>query len=243
MERKVRVVQFGTGKMAVYTMRYVLEKGGEVVGAIDINPNVIGKDVGPIMGQGEIGVKVTDLKDAEEMLKQTRPDICIVETMSLLKDVEEALMLCARLGINAITTCEEAFFPWNSNPTVTKAIDEMAKKTGCTITGSGYQDIYWGQLITSIAGSTQKITKIKGSSSYNVEDYGIALAKAHGAGLTLDEFDKQVASVDRISDEERQKIIDSGDYLPSYMECKWLVMLKTWTNNKEPNTSNNSYNI
>ena len=217
MERKVRVVQFGTGKMAVYTMRYVLEKGGEVVGAIDINPNVIGKDVGPIMGQGEIGVKVTDLKDAEEMLKQTRPDICIVETMSLLKDVEEALMLCARLGINAITTCEEAFFPWNSNPTVTKAIDEMAKKTGCTITGSGYQDIYWGQLITSIAGSTQKITKIKGSSSYNVEDYGIALAKAHGAGLTLDEFDKQVASVDRISDEERQKIIDSGDYLPSYM--------------------------
>ena len=31
MERKVRVVQFGTGKMAVYTMRYVLEKGGEVL--------------------------------------------------------------------------------------------------------------------------------------------------------------------------------------------------------------------
>ena len=217
MDRKVRVVQFGTGKMAVYTMRYVMEKGGEVVGAIDVNPNVIGKDIGAIMGKEELGVKVTALENAEEMLRSTKPDICVVETMSLIKDVEEALMLCARLGINAITTCEEAFYPWNSNPSITKALDEMAKKTGCTITGSGYQDIYWGQLITSIAGSTQKITKIKGSSSYNVEDYGIALAKAHGAGLTLDEFDKQVASVDRISNEERQKIIESGEYLPSYM--------------------------
>ena len=217
MERKVRVVQFGTGKMAVYTMRYVLEKGGEVVGAIDVNPNVIGKDIGTIIGKENMGVKVTALDEAEEMLKTIKPDIAIVTTMSLIKDVKDSLMLCARLGINAITTCEEAFFPWNSNPAVTKEIDDMAKQTGCTITGSGYQDIYWGQLITSIAGSTHKITKIKGSSSYNVEDYGIALARAHGSGLTLDEFDKQVASVDRISDEERQKIIESGEYLPSYM--------------------------
>ena len=217
MDRKVKVVQFGTGKMAVYTMRYVYEKGGEVVGAIDVNPDVIGKDIGEIMGQEAKNVKVVSLEDAEEMIKTVKPDIAIVTTMSLIADVKDALMLCAKLGVNAITTCEEAFYPQNSNPAVTKELDEMAKKTGCTITGSGYQDIYWGQLISSIVGSTHKITKIQGSSSYNVEDYGIALAKAHGAGLTLDEFDKQVASVDRISDEERQKVIESGNYLPSYM--------------------------
>ena len=217
MENKVKVVQFGTGKMAKYTMRYVYEKGGEVVGVVDVNPAVIGKDIGEIIGCENKNVKVTSFEDAEAMLKEVKPDICVVETMSLIKDLEGPFMLCAKLGINAISTCEEAFFPWNSNPNLTKKIDELAKQTGCTITGSGYQDIYWGQLITSIAGSTQKITKIKGSTSYNVEDYGIALANAHGAGLTLDEFDKQVAIVDKISDEERNKIIQSGDYLPSYM--------------------------
>ena len=217
MERKVRVVQLGTGKMAKYTMRYVYEKGGEVVGAIDVNPEVIGKDIGEIIGCEEKGVVVTAFDKAEEMLKEVKPDIVIIETMSLLKDLEEPLMLCAKLGINAITTCEEAFYSWNSNPILTKKVDELAKQNGCTITGAGYQDIYWGQLITSIAGSTQSIKKIKGSSSYNVEDYGIALANAHGAGLTLEEFDKQVASVDKISDDERQKIIESGEYLPSYM--------------------------
>ena len=217
MNRKVKVVQFGTGKMAVYTMRYVYEKGGEVVGAIDVNPAVIGKDIGDIIGGEKKGVIVTSLEQAEEMMKQVKPDIAIVTTMSLIEDVKDALMLCAKLGVNAITTCEEAFYPQNSNPTVFKELDEMAKQTGCTIAGSGYQDIYWGQLISSVAGSTHKITKIKGSSSYNVEDYGIALAKAHGSGLTLEEFDKEVASVDRISDEERKKVIESGEYLPSYM--------------------------
>ena len=217
MERKVKVVQYGVGKMSLYTMRYVYEKGGEIVGAVDVNPSVIGKDIGEILGTENKGVKVVSAENAREMLQKVKPDIAIVTTMSLLKDLENPLLLCAELGINAITTCEEAFYPENSNPTLTNKINELAKKNNCTITGSGYQDIYWGQLISSIAGSTQKITKIKGSSSYNVEEYGIALAKAHGAGLSLEDFDKEVASVDKISNEERQKIIESGDYLPSYM--------------------------
>ena len=217
MDRKIKVIQYGVGKMSVYTMRYVYEKGAEIVGAIDVNPAVIGKDIGEIMGTENKGVKVVSVEDAEKMIQETKPDIAIVTTMSLIKDVEDALMLCAKLGVNAITTCEEAFYPMNSNPAITKKLDEMAKKTNCTITGSGYQDIYWGQLISSIAGSTHTIKKIKGSSSYNVEDYGIALAKAHGSGLTLEEFDKQVASVDRISDEERKEMIEKGEYLPSYM--------------------------
>lgn len=217
MERKIKVAQYGTGKMSVYTMRYVMEKGGQIVGAIDINPDVIGKDIGEVLESDEVGVKIVGIEDAEEMLKSTKPDICIVTTMSLLSDVEDALMLCAKLGINAITTCEEAFYSWNSNPTLTQKIDTLAKENNCTITGSGYQDIYWGELISAIASSSHTITKIKGSSSYNVEDYGIALAEAHGSGLTLEEFDKKIASVDRMSKEQRDELINGGTYSPSYM--------------------------
>ena len=213
----LRIFQYGCGKMSVYTMKYVIDNGGTIVGAVDINPAVIGKDISEIMGTANTGVIVEDAKNAEKLLTELKPDCVIVTTMSLLSDLEEPLMTCAKCGVNAITTCEEAFYPMNSNPTLTEKIDKLAKENNCTITGSGYQDAFWGNLITTLIGSSHNITKIKGSSSYNVEDYGIALAKAHGAGLTKEEFEEQVASADEISDEERRKVIESGTYSPSYM--------------------------
>ena len=214
---KIRFVQYGCGKMSLYTMRYAIEKGYELVGAVDINKDIVGKDISTVLGGNELGIKITDAKDAKEMLEEVKPDIVIITTMSLMKDIKDSLLLCASLGINAITTCEEAFYPFNSSPKLTKEIDELAKANNCTITGSGYQDAFWGNLISTLIGATATVKKIKGSSSYNVEDYGIALAKAHGAGLTKEEFDREVASVDNISEEERNKLIESGEFLPSYM--------------------------
>ena len=222
---KIKVFQIGCGKMSIYTMRYVYEHGAKVVGAVDINPRLFGKDIGEVM-DGELkNVYVKPVKELESYLKETKPDIAVVETMSLLNDVKEVIRTCVSLGINVITTCEEAFFASNSNPTIWKELDVLAKANKCTITGCGYQDVAWGNLIAVLAGTTHKISKIKGSSSYNVEDYGIALAKAHGAGLTLDEFDKQVAAADRITSEERQAIINSGNFAPSYMwnTVGWLA--------------------
>ena len=39
--------------------------------------------------------------------------------------------------------------------------------------------------------------------------------------MTLEEFDEKVAAADKISEEERQKVIESGTYTPSYM---WNVV-------------------
>lgn len=215
---KIKFVQYGCGKMAKYTIRYCIERGMECVGAFDVDESKFGTDAGEFAEIENLGVKIETVKqDMVKRLRETGADVAIVTTMSLIADCADALLACAGAGVNAITTCEEAFFPQNSNPNLFKEIDRLAKENGCTITGAGYQDVFWGNLIVTLAGATHKITKIKGSSSYNVEDYGIALARAHGAGLSMEEFERDVASADNIPAEERKKLIEDGKFLPSYM--------------------------
>ena len=216
--KKINMVQYGCGKMSAYTMRYALEKGVKIVGAFDINPSIIGKDISQIIGsEKKLNVKVDNAENFESFLKTHLVDIVIVTTTSVFAENYPIYEMCAKYGVNAISTCEEAFYAQNSNPKLAKKLDKLAKETGCTICGSGYQDVFWGNLISVLAGATHKITKIKGKSSYNVEDYGISLAKVHGAGLDEKTFEKEIASADNISQEERQKLINQGNFAPSYM--------------------------
>lgn len=218
------VMQIGCGKMSRYTMRYLLDKGFTIVGAYDINQDIIGKRVDQIFTEVKSDVTISNISELDN-ISEKFADIAIIETMSLLNDIGDISRKLLSKKINVITTCEEAFFAQNSNPSLYKELDILAKANGVTITGSGYQDVFWGNLIYTLAGSTHKIKKIKGSSSYNVEEYGIALADAHGVGLTTDDFDKQIASVDNITDDARQILINQRKFLPSYMwnTVGWLA--------------------
>lgn len=221
MKRRIKIVQIGCGKMSSFTLKYAIDKNCEIVGAVDCRKDLIGLDIGTLFGSKKIGISIKGDNELEAVLKETQPDIAILTTMSVLNDIGSTLRICAQNGINVITTCEEAFFAENSNPTLWEEINRLAKATNCTIVGCGYQDIFWGNLISVLAGSTHKISKIKGSSSYNVEDYGIALANAHGAGFSKEQFDSEIASVDNISEEERKKRINNREFMASYM---WNVV-------------------
>ena len=190
---QIRVVLYGCGKMGRVVARYLLDKGVRIVGAIDGDEKLVDQDIGEIAGlKNPLGVRIK--KDPDAVLDNCDADVAILALQSYLTDMHKPILECVTRGISVITTSEEALYAWTTSPAVTNQLDALAKRTGCTIVGSGMQDVFWVNLPACVAGGVHTITGIEGAVSYNVEDYGAALARAHGVGLTPEEFDRTIAN-------------------------------------------------
>lgn len=111
MKGRIRAVQFGCGPIGCAVAGLTLQRPNiELVGAVDVDPNKIGRDLGEVMGLGKnLGIPITE--DIDGLFARTRVDIVFHQTSSFLKKVAPELIHLLGFGVNIVSTTEEWPFP------------------------------------------------------------------------------------------------------------------------------------
>lgn len=190
---KVKVVIYGVGVVGSLITKFLLQKEGvEVVGAIDIAKEKVGKDLGEVLGlDKKLGIKVSS--DVDAVLSKAKPDIVVHATSSYLKDVYPQIASVLKHGVNIVSTCEELSYPYIVEPKIAEELDKLAKKHDATVLGTGINPGFlMDTLPITLTAVCQKIEKIKVTRVMNAATRRIPFQKKIGAGLTVKEFKEKM---------------------------------------------------
>lgn len=186
----IKVAIQGLGPIGRETTKLILDDPElELVGAIDIKKEIIGVDVGMLLGKGRIGVHISS--DPEVVFTQTKPDVLVLTTCSDLTSLFPSLMNAIKHKINIVSAAEELFYPEFVDKKMADFIDDAAKNAGVAIIGNGVNP---GCLMDAFPLYVFKRARLDDFSIINVFRWDnsierrLPLLKKTGAGLTKNEF-------------------------------------------------------
>ncbi|MEM0096039.1 MAG: dihydrodipicolinate reductase [Candidatus Bathyarchaeia archaeon] len=189
---EVKVVSYGVGAVGSLIAKTLLEKSGvKVVGAIDVAKDKVGRDLGEFLGLKKLGITISN--DTDTVLSKTKPDIVVHATSSYLKDTYSQIASIVKHGVDVISTCEELSYPYHSEPKLAKELDELAKKHGATVVGTGINPGFlMDTLVITLTAVCQKIEKIEAVRVMNAATRRLPFQRKIGAGLTVEEFRQKI---------------------------------------------------
>jgi 4-hydroxy-tetrahydrodipicolinate reductase len=190
---KLRVVLYGIGAIGSRIAKFLLDKNGvEIVGAIDVAKEKVGKDLGDVLGIGKrLGVRVSD--DPDAVLSKANASIVIHSTTSFLKQAYPQIAKIIEHGVNVVSTCEELSYPYATDQELAKKLDESAKKQKVTVLGTGINPGFMmDTLVITLTGVCQTVERIKVARVLDATKRRIQFQKKIGIGLTIDEFKEKM---------------------------------------------------
>lgn len=192
---KVRAIQFGCGPIGCSVAKLALQRSDiDLVGAIDIDKNKVGKDLGEVIGiDRQMGIVVSD--DADAVLDKAEADVVFHQTSSSLKTVYPQIAKILGFGVNVVSTTEELAYPFKKQPELAAEIDKLAKANKATVLATGVNPGFlmdtWPLVMTAVC---QNINKVKVARIQDARPRRLPFQKKIGAGCTPEEFDKLVAA-------------------------------------------------
>jgi 4-hydroxy-tetrahydrodipicolinate reductase len=188
MGKPIRVISYGLGAIGRSAAELVLRKQGmELVGAIDANPKLAGRDLGEVLSRERLGVAVAD-KPAV-LFAQVQADAVIHCTSSGFVEVYEQLTEIARAGLHCVSSCEEAMFPYYRYRELAGKLDDLCIKRSCAIVGTGVNPGFvMDTLALALTAACQNLESVRVLRVVDAGTRRAALQRKVGAGLSEEEF-------------------------------------------------------
>jgi 4-hydroxy-tetrahydrodipicolinate reductase len=189
----IRVVHFGLGPIGAGIVRQVAGRSGfKIVGAVDIDPAKVGRDLGEATGLGRIlRIRISD--DARKVIKAGKPDVVILCTSSSMKDVLPQIEAVARLKVPIVSTTEELSYPTKANLKYARIVHQLAKKAKIAVLGTGVNPGFvMDALPIMLTGVCERVDAVRVDRIQDARVRRLPFQQKIGAGLTRDQFQRKV---------------------------------------------------
>ena len=191
----IRVLHVGLGPIGSAIARQLaVRKDFRIVGAVDVDPNLFGRAVDDVAEINRaLRVKVTS--DLRKTIKATKPHIAVLCTSSSLKSVMPALEELLKLRVPVVSTTEELAYTAPANRRLAKRIDDMARKAKVAVLGTGVNPGFaMDALPIAMTAVCESIERIEVRRVQDARKRRLPFQQKIGAGLTVEQFEKQVAA-------------------------------------------------
>lgn len=191
-----RVLVWGLGAMGSGVARNIVKKEElRLVGAVEKDPERIGKDLGEYLGGEKTGRIV--YSDIEKAIVETRPDIVVIATNSFVEEVLPKIEAAARHHVDILTIAEEMAFPFVSHPEKSEILENIAWRYGVSILGTGINPGFvLDLLIIAMTGACLKVDRIEARRINDLSPFGKTVMETQGVGTSPEEFRKGIEKGD-----------------------------------------------
>jgi 2,4-diaminopentanoate dehydrogenase len=189
----IRVMHVGLGPIGAAVARQIVARRGfQIVGAVDVDPQMVGRDVADVIESGRtLRVKVTD--DIGATIVATEPDVAVLCTSSSLKAVLPQFLEVLAHRIPIVTTTEEAAYPTKRNQAVAKRIDQAAREAKVAVLGTGVNPGFtMDALPIALSAVCERVDRVEVHRCQDARVRRLPFQQKIGAGLTLEAFATKV---------------------------------------------------
>ncbi len=200
--RSFGVISLGLGPIGLETARRILITSAlELVGAVDISPELLGRPLTEVIGPGAPeGLVVTSSvagasEQAMGLADGLPPSVVVHCTGSRFREELELLRQCLAFQCHVVSSCEELVAPELRWPELSRELAEEARDRGLCVVATGVNPGFvMDRLPLVAAGMCSRLERLVVRRVVDVSTRRVQLQRKVGVGLTPEAFDAHCRS-------------------------------------------------